>query len=405
VTPLGGKIAALIAANGPITVADYMALCLGDPEHGYYMAREPFGGGGDFVTAPEVSQVFGELIGLWAVATWQAMGSPSPFVLAELGPGRGTLMADLLRAARVRPAFLDAARIHLVETSPRLRAEQEAALSGVAVTWHTDIHALPPGPLIVVANEFFDALPIRQYARTATGWAERMVGLDDAGRLAFGLRDITQPVGSGPGLGELPSPPLVPAQAGTQFLQGAALQNLGPRLRGDERVGAGYPPAKSRGHDQDQSMLEVSPAATAIMSSLAARIAAEGGAALVIDYGYEGPAFGDTLQAVRGHAYADPLAEPGAADLTAHVDFTALVRAAAEAGAPPRLLVTQGDFLGRLGIAARAERLAAGKDDATRGAIAAALHRLTAPDAMGDLFKVLALSHSGLALPAFDGDA
>ena len=372
-TALGDRIAALIAAHGPITVADYMALCLGDPEHGYYMAREPFGRGGDFVTAPEVSQVFGELIGLWAVSTWHAMGSPAPFVLAELGPGRGTLMADLLRAARVRPAFLAAARVHLVESSPRLRAIQKGTLGGAVAAWHTSVETLPVGPAIVVANEFFDALPVRQYVRTSSGWAERMVGLDDAGRLAFGLRQV-------------PVEPAVPLP-----------------LRHRERVGGNLAAGEAT-EPRVGAVLEVSPAATAIMAALASRIAADGGAALVIDYGYEGPAFGDTLQAVRAHAYVDPLAEPGEADITAHVDFAALAGAAAAAGTRPRPLLGQGVFLQRLGVGSRAERLAAGKDPAARDAIAAAVHRLVAADAMGELFKVLAVSQSGLALPAFDDD-
>jgi NADH dehydrogenase [ubiquinone] 1 alpha subcomplex assembly factor 7 len=340
-------------------------MCLGDPEHGYYTTREPFGRGGDFVTAPEVSQVFGELIGLWAVATWMAMGSPPSFVLAELGPGRGTLMADLLRAARVRPGFLAAASAHLVETSPRLRALQRAALPGVAVTWHDAVATLPPGPAIVIANEFFDALPVRQFVRTADGWAERMVGLDDRGRLGFGLRAVSEPPAS-----SLPSS------------ERAGVMDLG-----------------------DAGVLEISPAATAITAVLAARIAGQGGALLAMDYGYEVPAFGDTLQAVRGHAPADPLSDPGEADLTAHVDFAALARAARDEGAQPRPVIGQGAFLARLGIAARAARLAAGKDPATVAAIAAGVRRLTADDAMGTLFKVLAVSHSGLALPAFDDDA
>jgi NADH dehydrogenase [ubiquinone] 1 alpha subcomplex assembly factor 7 len=293
-----------------------------------------------------------------------AMGEPPRLVLAELGPGRGTLMADLLRAGRVRPGFLAAAEVHLVETSPRLRAVQEAALAGHAVTWHAATDTLPPGPAIVVANEFFDALPIRQYVRTADGWAERMVGLDGEGRLGFGLRPVDGTVQPG-----LPLP-----------------------LRARAGVGADL-------------AAEVSPASTAIMAALATRIAKDGGAVLAIDYGHEGPAFGDTLQAVRGHAYADPLAEPGEADLTAHVDFAALAHAASEAGGRPRPLLTQGVFLTRLGIGTRGERLAAGRDDATRERVAGAIRRLVAPDAMGTLFKVLAVSHSGLALPVFDDDA
>ena len=194
-TPLGEKLIARIRAAGPMTVAEYMAACLGDPADGYYMRREPFGRDGDFITAPDVSQMFGELIGLWAVATWTAMGAPSPFVLAELGPGRGTLMADLLRAATVRPGFLDAAEVHLVETSPRLREVQAETLAaaGLPIAWHLRVDDLPSGPLILVANEFFDALPIRQFVKTAGGWAERMVGIGDDGGLAFGLRTATPP--------------------------------------------------------------------------------------------------------------------------------------------------------------------------------------------------------------------
>ncbi|MCB1498120.1 MAG: class I SAM-dependent methyltransferase [Bauldia sp.] len=356
-TPLAEKLAARIRAAGPITVADYMAACLGDPEHGYYMRREPFGRDGDFITAPEVSQMFGELIGIWSLLAWEAMGRPAPFVLAELGPGRGTLMGDLLRAARLRPAFAAAARVHLVETSPRLRDIQAATLAAAGITpvWHGAIEDIPPGPMIAVANEFFDALPIRQFVRTAEGWAERMVALDDAGALAFGLR---------------PAPP---------------------------------PPGRSTA-DPVGTIAETSPVSTAIMERLAGRLAVEGGAALVIDYGYGDKGSADTLQAVRRHNYDDPLAFPGEADLTAHVDFGTLADAARLAGAHPRPLLSQGAFLGRLGLPERASSLVRGKDDATREGLERAVARLSSPQGMGELFKVLAVSQGGLALAPFDGD-
>jgi NADH dehydrogenase [ubiquinone] 1 alpha subcomplex assembly factor 7 len=369
VTPLAEKLAARIRANGPITVADYMAACLGDPEHGYYVRREPFGRGGDFITAPEVSQMFGELIGAWCVATWEGMGAPAPFVLAELGPGRGTLMADLLRAARIRPRFIDGARVHLVEMSPRLRDLQRVQLTQSAerLAWVDQVDNLPPGPMILVANEFFDALPIRQFVRTPDGWAERMVGLAEDGELAFGLRPAHQPL---------------------LDLSSAAFHtddDAAPTL-----------------HETRLPVVEISAARTAVLHTVAERLGATGGAALVIDYGYEGPAYGDTLQAVRQHQYDDPLAAPGEADMTAHVDFAALGQAARASGAAPRVLINQGEFLYRLGLAQRASELSRDKDAETRRAIAAAVERLTGPASMGKLFKVLALSSPGLALPVFD---
>ncbi len=357
-TPLAEALVRRIRADGPMTVADFMAACLGDPRHGYYMTRQPFGRGGDFITAPEISQMFGELIGLWAVATWQAMGKPSSFILAELGPGRGTLMADALRAARLRTDFVAAARIHLIEASPRLRVLQAETLRGVDVKWHGEFADLPEGPAIFLANEFFDALPIRQFARTAEGWAERMVGIAPDGHFTVGLRPTAPPV-----------------------IGGAGLANAAP---GD--------------------VFEVSRAATATIAAVAERLTSHGGAALVVDYGHDGPAFGDTFQAVAEHRYQDPLAAPGEADLTAHVDFGALAEAARRVGALPRRLVTQGDFLIRLGLRQRAERLGRDKDDATRARIASEVRRLTDPKAMGTLFKVLAVSSHGLALPVFDDD-
>ncbi len=283
------------------------------------------------------------------------MGSPRAFVLAELGPGRGTLMADLLRVVRVMPGFAAAAEVHLVETSPRLRAIQEQTLAacGARIHWHTRIETLPAGPLVAVANEFFDALPIRQFRWGKDGWAERMVGLDGEGRLAFGLRPVDQ-----------------------------------------------RPLAKPL---PDGAIVEASPVANAVVGMLAGRIATEGGALLAVDYGSDRPGYGDTLQAVKAHKYTDPLAEPGEADLTAHVDFANLARAATAAGAKAQPLIGQGEFLKRLGIGPRADALAAGKDEATRDQVRAAMERLTGSTAMGELFKVLAVGAPGLLMPAFDG--
>ena len=353
-TPLGEKLISRIRAYGPMTIAEYMESCLSDPFYGYYMRREPFGRYGDFITAPEVSQMFGELIGIWAVVAWEAMGSPRDLILAELGPGRGTLMADIIRVVGTMPDFNDAVQIHLVETSPRLKNIQESTLagSGKTIHWHTSLGDLPPGPIVFVANEFFDALPIRQFIWSKGAWAERMVGIGETGELAFGLRPVDQR-------------PLA-----TQLPDGA--------------------------------VIETSPLAAAIMTTIATRIARTAGAALVIDYGSDRPGIGDTFQAVSAHKYADPLAEPGEADLTAHVDFAALVKLAADAGAQPRPLLAQGELLNRLGLAARAEALADGKDEETRQTIAIAVERLTGQKTMGGLFKALAIGTKGMALPAFD---
>jgi NADH dehydrogenase [ubiquinone] 1 alpha subcomplex assembly factor 7 len=341
-----------IAVHGPLTVADYMADCLGHPEHGYYATGDPFGAGGDFTTAPEISQMFGELIGLWCAETWTAIGAPEPVLLAELGPGRGTLMADALRAARVVPAFAAALEVHLVETSPLLRRRQRETLGHRPATWHDDVTTIPPAPSLVVANEFFDALPVRQFERTADGWCERLVDAD-----ADGLRFVLAP----------PAPaPLVPA----------ALAEAAPG-----------------------AVVEVSPAAIAIADALARRLVGAGGGALIIDYGHGASAVGETLQAVRRHAYAAVLEAPGEADLTAHVDFAAVARAAAEAGAVVHGPVPQAAFLAGLGIEARAAALAAGATPAQVADIEAALKRLTDVDAMGTLFKAMALTAPGTPSP------
>ncbi|MEW5423717.1 class I SAM-dependent methyltransferase [Amorphus sp. 3PC139-8] len=356
-TPLAREIAAEIAADGPISIARYMARCLGDPRHGYYTTRIPFGQDGDFVTAPEVSQVFGELIGAWLIAAWEDQGAPSPVRLVELGPGRGTLMADILRVARLRPGFLQATHVDLVETSPRLRDAQRDRLADAPcpITWHERIEEVPGGPAFVVANEFFDALPIRQFMRTETDWHERVIGLDDTGALAFGL--------------------------GPARLDDAAL--------------TGLPSA------QPGTILERQPIADAIMATLATRIATEGGALLAIDYGYLRPGFGDTLQAVKSHAYAPVLETPGEADLTAHVNFAALAGAAECSGAVAHGPMTQAAFLLALGLVERAQKLAAGKDDTAFATLEAALNRLAGAEEMGELFKVLAVTSPGIRPPPF----
>ncbi len=358
-TPLEHRIRALVRLNGPMPVHDYMAMCLGDAEHGYYMAREPFGQAGDFVTAPEVSQMFGEMIGAFVVETWERLGRPAPFNLVEFGPGRGTLMADLLRVARRVPAFFSAARLHLVETSPRLRAKQAATLAGQPLkpTWHDRLDTLPGGPLLVVANEFFDALPIRQFAFRDGRWHERVVGLDDDGGLMFGLGPTTLPEGT------------VPAELGAP---------------------------------EEGAVLEVAPIGVEIMTALARRVVAGRGLVLAIDYGYAGPAFGDTFQAIRAHTHVDTLGRPGEADLTAHVDFTALARAAGRAGAATHGPIEQGDFLLALGLAERAGRLGADKDEATRAELVSQVTRLVAPEEMGSLFKVLAVTPPGIVPPGFN---
>lgn len=428
-TPLGREIAETIAQEGPITVERYMTLCLGHPAYGYYATRDPFGASGDFVTAPEISQMFGELLGLWCAEVWRRIGEPARVALIELGPGRGTLMADALRAAKAVPGFRDALDVTLVETSPTLREIQreKLAAAGIAIRWAATVEdalgdpsprqgeggpasagsdgvraterstpetppdlgfaeaTLPtpsarggitapstmddPGssavaavrddervPTLLLANEFFDALPIRQFVRTEAGWRERMVGLVD-GALAFGLaveppRDL-----------RLPSRPI------------------------------GF-------------VLELNPQGVAIAARIGAHIAAHGGAALALDYG-EAYSAGDTLQAMRRHGFVDPLAEPGEADLTAQVDFGALARSATAAGAAPMALLPQADLLERLGLHARAAQLARNATPAQADAIEAAVRRLTdrSPSGMGALFKALAIGHPALGpLPGFEPD-
>lgn len=355
--PLAARLAARISRFGPMTIADFMAEALTHPRHGYYMRGDPFGRGGDFVTAPEISQMFGELIGLWCADTWQRMGAPEPVLLVELGPGRGTLMADALRAAATVPAFAAALRLHFVEVSPALREAQAAALAPHRPQWHDSLESVPDGPLLLIANEFFDALPIRQFVRQDRTWFERVVTLDqDGATLVFGL------VPAAPGMESLVAPELA---AGAQ-----------------------------------DALIEVSVPSRVLAEDIGRRIAAFGGAGLIIDYGHETARAGVTLQAVRGHARHDPLVDPGSTDLTAHVDFAALARAARTGGAETFGPVTQGTLLRALGIEARASILRAGARSGQAAAIDAALERLVAPHAMGDLFKALAVTAPGTSAPA-----
>jgi NADH dehydrogenase [ubiquinone] 1 alpha subcomplex assembly factor 7 len=361
-TPLEAELRRIIAADGPMSVATFMGLCLGHPAHGYYMTRDPFGRRGDFITAPEISQMFGELIGLWAAAVWQAMGAPARLALVELGPGRGTLMADALRAARVVPAFAAALDVHLVETSLVLQRRQQETLAplGVPLAWHRDLAEVAEGALILIANEFFDALPVHQAVKAPSGWHERMVGVGPDGRLTLALHP--DPL---PGFATLVPEAVAGAQSGAVYEWRAA----------------------------------------DVAADIARRVATNGGAALAIDYGHSESALGETLQAVGRHGFADPLATPGEVDLTAHVDFAALARTARAAGARVHGPLAQGAFLRRLGIEARAAVLRAKATGAQAEDIDAALARLIGPgrEAMGELFKAMAFADPKLgALPGFD---
>ena len=352
-TTLAAEIRGRIAAEGSITVADYVARCAAH----YYAARDPLGRGGDFTTAPEISQMFGELIGMWTAALWRMLGEPAALNLVELGPGRGTMLADLLRAANVMPPFRRALSVHLVETSAALRERQREALaaSGTAVAWHDMLDTVPEAPAIYLANEFFDALPVHQAIRQAEGWYERTIEAGGDGALQFGV---------GQRCDDVVLARLHHAPAGSVF-----------EWRGE-----------------------------AAPHALATRVARHG-AALIIDYGHARSAVGDTLQAVRAHAFHPPLADPGTADLTAHVDFEALAAVARRAGARVHGPIEQRTFLARLGIVERAAMLKSKATPEQADDIDAALDRLTAatPTGMGRLFKVLAIADARLGpLPAFD---
>lgn len=350
-----------IRRRGPITLARYMEAALHHPTLGYYRTRDPLGVAGDFTTAPEISQMFGEMLGAWLAVAWRQIGSPNSLRVVELGPGRGTLMSDALRATRGVSGLHRAIDLHLVETSAPLRAMQRVALAklGVEATWHEDFATVPAGPLLMIANEFFDALPIRQYERIAEGWRERLVTFEDgnAGRFHFVPADA-------PPAMELPS-----------IMRNAPIGTI----------------------------WEESPASVSTVRAIAGRLAANGGAALLIDYGPAQHTGGDSLQALKSHQRHDALTDPGSADITAHVDFAALSEAARDAGARVHGPAEQGLFFVALGMAARAERLRAaalarGRTDQA-AAVGTAFKRLIAPTEMGSLFKVLALTGANQPVP------
>lgn len=360
-TPLTAKIRSFIRANGPISVTDYFSLCLADPEHGYYKTRDPFGLKGDFTTAPEISQLFGEMLGIFMVQAWHIHGKPSDFHLVEIGPGRGTMMADMLRVIKkLEPEMFEAAQIHLVETSEKLRRIQSQTLieDKWKISWHDGFNDIPEGLLLLAANEFFDAVPIRQFVKTANGFRERMVGLDAEDNLTF--------------------------VAGVASLDPATL----PGPANSEPLG---------------TIVEFAPARLAIMQALSQRLLEQSGTALIIDYGHMVSGYGDTLQAVRDHHFDPVLAHPGEADLTSHVDFQSLASIAHLSGLHINGLMHQGDFLAGLGIVERAETLARGKDAVVSETIKAAVERLagSGQGRMGELFKVLAVSSPAVDLPPF----
>ena len=357
------EIRRLIAAAGPMPVAQYVSLCLTHPVHGYYITRDPIGAGGDFTTAPEVTQMFGELVGLWAAMVWKLMGSPENVRLIELGPGRGTMMRDALRAMNVAPDFRKAIVVHLVEISPALEKIQRETLakSNMVVHWHRALSDVPEGPAIILANEFIDALPVHQMVKQADGWHERVVALNSEGNFVFGIS--THPV--------------------------PHFERVLPKRVKESPIGSIYE------WRSDNDAFEIG------------RRVRDNGAALIIDYGHGQSDVGDTLQAMGKHAYTDALGDPGSVDITAHVDFEAVGAAAESMGAAQHGPIDQSDFLLRLGIEARANALKVAALPEKKAEIDAAIARLTqgGRTGMGRLFKAMAIADPKLGpLPAFDAE-
>jgi SAM-dependent MidA family methyltransferase len=361
-SPLEAEIRRRIKLAGPMPVRQFMTLCLSHPEHGYYMTRDPLGRSGDFVTSPEVSQVFGELIGLWAASAWHLMGQPENVRLIELGPGRGTLMLDALRAAQVVPAFRQALVLHLVEISPALREKQQTAMGtlDVPAMWHESFEEVPDGPAIIIANEFFDALPVNQAIKQFNGWYERVVEVDADDNLTFGIANEVIPL----------------------------FDQLVPAAVRDAPIGAIY---EWR--------------ADSLPLAIGRRVMQQGGAALIVDYGHVESAPGETLQAVGGHEFVEPLLKPGEVDLTAHLDFRAFADAAESMGAQVQGPVEQAPFLRGLGIEQRTAALKAYASAEKASEIDEATQRLLGEGRteMGKLFKVIGVANPALGkLPGFE---
>ncbi|ALE03578.1 class I SAM-dependent methyltransferase [Bartonella ancashensis] len=357
-TSLKQKIQKIIAVNGPITVNDYMTLALTDPQFGYYQTQIPFGHNGDFITAPEISQLFGEMIGIWVVANWKEQGCPQPFILAEIGPGRGTLMNDVLRTMRkICVTAFNAAKIFLVEISQHLAQEQKKLLGPHQKQIYNvkNFEQIPLDPLILIANELFDALPIHQYIKINGEWRERHIALDTNGNFTFTIsaRSISP----------------------SNFLMDS------PKI-------------------PDGNIWEYSPARNKLMKQISNHLMKAGGSALLIDYGSAERAFGDTLQAISKHKFSDVFSAPGKHDLTSHVDFFFLKKIASQQGCFSMVL-EQRDFLLKMGILERAKKLSYNKDIRIQNKIQQDIERLTSPDQMGRLFKVLCVSDKNIPLFSF----
>lgn len=348
----------MIALTGPISIAQYMHLCHSHPEHGFYATNNPIGKEGDFITAPEISQIFGELLASWAMGAWQAMGSPDNIQLVELGPGRGTLMSDILRTVKANTNFQNTLSVAMIESSPVLRKIQMVAIkcSGVHIQWHETLDDLPQLPTLFIANEFLDAIPFRQYVKSEKKWHELVIDIDSENELLLGAGDT------------------------------GINNNLLPS-----------------GHDSEPNgaIFEIAPAREAIVATIANHIEANDGAALFIDYGHTKSGFGDTFQAVHKHKKADPLTAPGECDLTSHVDFEVLSRIAQHAGIQAFPTINQGDFLLKLGLLERAGALGFGKSAEQQHQIELDVERLAADNQMGKLFKVFCMAKTEVNIPPF----